>query len=204
MSPSPPPPLAYPPTLWLILSYNVVPYAEYTEVLITTDVALQLGLYYSHIKPTLTDRLRWRRGQTYVRDKHWSFSPLGVLPQMEEGDTTSHTYQIPPDLLPGPAWLKFEHDYPGQWKCPLCGATSLPRFQALVKQQGAQFVESRYACRTCQCSWPQQSIRNLTTSHSVSPFFYAPRAESSYSLRHLESFYQYFQTEELFFDEFSS
>lgn len=204
MSPTPPPPLAYPPTLWLILSYNVVPYTDYTEVLVTSDVALHLGLYYSHIQPTLTDRQRKRRGQTYVRDKHWQFTPVGVLEQLEAGDTTTHTYHIPSELLPSGAWFKFEHDYPEQWKCPVCGATSLPRFQAPSRFGSEFLLISRYFCKACYYAWPQAAVRNLSTSHSTSPFFYAPRALSPRALLFADFWYNIYCFAEVHSDYFPS
>jgi hypothetical protein len=188
MSPTPPTPLGYPPPHWLVLSYNVTAEAELSTVIITTDVALHLGLFYSPFMPTLTDRQRKRRGQTYVRDKHWSFTPIGVMDQAEEGDTTTHTYYLPPWLAPGGVWLIFGHLYPTQFRCEVCGSTALVISVAFTRSLVSSFFCSAWYCPTCNYVFRYNAPHNLTTSKSTSPFFYAPLTSGGFSPLRFDSF----------------
>lgn len=202
--PAPPTPLSYPYPHWLITDYAAADIGGAVQVLITSDLVIHMGVEYSVQEPQQNNRLRWRRGMGWVRDKHWAFTPQGLIEQVEAGDTLSHTFYIPAEISTARLWLRFAHDYSAQYVCPVCAQTGLPRLMQLVKQQGRQFIVSRFYCIICNRTFSINEIVNKSASKSTSPFFPVLPAASLYSLLYLELWYQCLNYDLLFTEAFSS
>jgi hypothetical protein len=202
--PTPPTPLSYPYPHWLITDYAAADMAGSQVVTITSDVQLHLSLAYTPQEPLQSNRQRWRRGMGWVRDKHWSFFPVGLIAQVEAGDTLQHTFYVPWETSTDRLWIQFDHAYAAQYVCPVCGLTELPQLQQLVKQQSRQFIITRFYCSVCNRTFELNGITNRTASKSTTPFFPVLPAATTYDLLVLESWYQILNYETLFIEEFSS
>lgn len=202
--PTPPTPLSYPPPHWLLKSYSAIDSAEHRVVTVESDIALHLSLEYAVNTPSQVNRRSWRRGMGWVRDKHWSFHPVGLVSQHEEGDTTTHTFYVPHFIYSGRLWFRFAHDYAAQYTCPSCAAASLPRLAALTFQQDRQFLQTLFYCGACQIFWHLAELPDASASKSTSPFFSALPAESEYSMVFADFMVMLNRFSEVFSDDFSS
>lgn len=203
-APTPPPPLAYPPPHWMVLTYLAVDSVEQRVVTITSDVALHLALEFSPQEPEQSNRRSWRRGMGWVRDKHWSFFPVGIVEQAETGDTTTHTFYIPSYFCTGRLYFRFAHGYAANYVCPVCSAASLPMSYQFEEQQDRIFMRSVFYCSACVVQWRLNEIVDASISKSTSPFFSALPAASDYALAFNDTFQFLIRLEEVFFDAFSS
>jgi hypothetical protein len=202
--PTPPPPLSSPTPNWLITDYAAADVAGSQVVVIVSDVLLHLSLEYTPQEPLQSYRQRWRRGMGWVRDKHWSYFPIGIIEQVEAGETLTHTFYVPWETSTDRLWIRFAHDYAAQYVCPVCGQTGLPRLPQLVKQQTRQFIQNRFYCSVCNRTFELNAITNKTNSKSTTPFFPLLPAATAYELLLLETWYQILNFETLFLEEFSS
>ncbi len=202
--PTPPAPLASPAPNWLILTYAQADSAGFRVVTITSDVVLHLSLEYTPQEPLQSYRRRWRRGMGWIRDKHWSYFPVGLIAQDEAGETLTHTFRIPSHYCTTRLWLRFAHDYAAQYVCPVCGQTTLPQFNWLVINQEVKTLTTMFYCSVCDTGYTLGEIKNATTSKSTTPFFPVLPATSPENLIYFESFYPWPYNSLLYFEEFSS
>lgn len=175
MSPiQPPPPLKYPPPHWLITSFAVARLGDFTTVTISTDVALHLSAEVSPVPPAQSNVTRIRRGMVWDRDKHWSFTPFGLISQTEEGDTLTHSYSIPIEIRDRSLWMRFAHDYEGMYRCPADGSILYNRLDELHPTPGGRVIISHWLCDIGSVNWTLTQINIVSGSKSTSPFFEVP------------------------------